>query len=120
MCCAPAPATLPQREAVAGSTRAALVLLGYQLEKGAVLAYQRDARFTGRDLDDIPGPRTRAAMHGDLRALGRLFYVEGSHGSVLIGRFGTERSSPRVELEAWKLASAILWGDHSPAIPAPV
>ena len=33
-----------------------------------MLQYQREAGFTGRNPDNIPGPRTRAAMHGDLMA----------------------------------------------------
>ena len=59
-------------------TRAALVLLSYRLERGAVLDYQRDAGFTGRDLDDIPGPRTRAAMHGDLKAADSLEFGQAT------------------------------------------
>ena len=47
--------------------RAALVLLGYLLEPGVVQRFQRDAGFTGRDVDDIAGVKTRAAMHEKLK-----------------------------------------------------
>ena len=73
-------------------TRTALVLLGYTLERGAVLAFQRAAGFTGRDLDDIPGQRTRAAMHGHLKAAERLAFgpdPAASHISAdLLGEIG--------------------------------
>lgn len=47
-------------------TRAALVLLGFG--PGDVLAFQRAAGFTGKDLDNLSGPKTRAALHAALAA----------------------------------------------------
>ena len=64
-------------------TRAVLVLRGYKLEKGIVLGYQRDAGFTGRDLDDIPGPRTRAARDDDLRVTDPLTFGEATPPSAV-------------------------------------
>lgn len=46
--------------------RAALALLGESLagsQKTYVLAFQKEAGFTGRALDGDPGPRTRAELH---------------------------------------------------------
>ena len=59
-------------------TRAALVLLGYRLEAGAVRQFQEDAGFKGSDVDDIPGQRTRAALHGHLKAAERLAFGEAA------------------------------------------
>lgn len=69
-------------------TRAALVLLDYRLARGAVLAYQRAAGFTGQDLDDIPGPRTRTAMHGDLEAAEPLAFRSATPPDDLLSEIG--------------------------------
>ena len=60
-------------------TRTALVLLGYELSAGVVRKFQADVGFTGRDVDDIPGMRTRAAMHGALKAEPALVFGQPVH-----------------------------------------
>ena len=55
-------------------TRAALVLLGYELAEGVVRRFQADVGFVGRDRDDIPGAKTRSAMHQRLLAAPRLAF----------------------------------------------
>lgn len=47
-------------------TRAALVLLGYGPTE--VRRFQQDAGFTGKDVDGLAGPATRAALHRALTA----------------------------------------------------
>lgn len=56
-------------------SRTALVLLGYPMEKGVIARFQRDAGFTGSDVDDIAGMKTRAAMHTHLMGKPRLWIV---------------------------------------------
>lgn len=55
-------------------TRAALVLLGYPPD--AVLLFQGAARFTGKDLDGLSGPKTRAALHAALTAAPLVRFTE--------------------------------------------
>lgn len=47
-------------------TRTALVLLGYPMTAGVVKRFQVDA---GLAADDVPGPKTRAALHARLKAI---------------------------------------------------
>lgn len=49
--------------------RSSLVLLGYKMDVGVVRRFQVAAGFTGRDVDDIPGQKTRTALHGQLLEL---------------------------------------------------
>lgn len=50
-------------------TRASLTLMGYPMEANVVRRFQQDQGFTGRDVDDIAGQKTRAAMHSVLVAM---------------------------------------------------
>jgi len=47
-------------------TRSGLVLLGYAMRGGVIAEFQRAIGFTGDDIDDVDGPKTRNAIHNAL------------------------------------------------------
>lgn len=54
---------------VALYVRTGLVLLGYEMKEGVVALFQKEHGLT---VDDIPGPKTRAAIHAELKKLGEV------------------------------------------------
>lgn len=60
-----------------------------------MLAYQRDAGFTGRELDDIPESRTRLAMHVDLKAAEPLAFGPAVPPADLLREIGDIRAGGR-------------------------
>lgn len=49
--------------------RTGLVLLGYEMKAGVVKLFQQEHKLTA---DDIAGPKTRAAIHAELKKLGEI------------------------------------------------